>query len=130
MALVDLGTFPLNTGAPFIAYPPFTYDQNTAIGLGCIFTSTDFNNIFSSVELRTFLTPTGIPSFIESTKYPLDIINVIQVVLIPFSPLYFNSGTCSILARRIPTFRGAGDGTPVSLQLIYDDAVTVPSWRA
>lgn len=130
MAIVNLGNLDLVTGFPPIAYTAFPYDQNTAIGVGCLFSSADFGNIFSFVELRVSILSAGLPIFIDQTVYRLDIINVPQYVLIPFSPLYFGNGDCILLAQRRPVFRGGGDGTQVSLNLVYDDALTVPSWRA
>ena len=130
MAIVDLGNLNLVTGFPPVAYTAFPYDQNTAVGVGCIFSSSDFGNIFSFVRLRVSILSGSLPLFIDQTVYQLDIINVPQVVLIPFSPLYFGNGDCILLAERRPIFRGGGDGTQVSLNLLYDDALTVPSWRA
>lgn len=129
MAIVDLGTLNLETGFPPVAFAAFPYNATTAIGVGAIFTSADFNNIFSYVELRTTILSGTLPPFIENTVYRLDILSVIQIVLIPFSPLYFGNGNCIIIAERKPLFRGAGDGTQVSLNLLYEDTLTVPTWR-
>lgn len=129
MAIVNLGNLNIVTGFPPVAFTAFPYDQNTGVGIGCIFNSTDFGNIFSFVQIRVGISSGALPFFIDSVVYRLDIINVPQYILIPFSPLYFNSGNCTLLAERRPTFRGAGDGTQVSLTLLYDDALTVPTWR-
>lgn len=130
MAIVNLGNLDLVTGFPPVAYTAFPYDASSAYGIGAIFSSADFGNIFSYVELQVSIISGALPLFLDATIYRLEIINVPQIVLIPFSPLYFGSGDAILIARRRPTFRGAGDGTQVSLTLLYDDAITVPSWRA
>lgn len=130
MAIVDLGTQPLFVGGSPTAYAGFPYDATTAIGIGIVFSSPNFSNIFSRIQLRVSLISSGLPVFIDAQPYNIDVLNVIQIQLIPFSPLYFGNGTCILIAERIPFWRGAGDGTPLSMNLLYDDAVTVPSWRA
>ena len=129
MAIVNLGNLDLVTGFPPVAYTPFPYDATTAIGIGCIFSSSNFGNIFSFVQIRVGISAGTLPFFIDSVVYRLDIINVPQYILIPFSPLYFGNGTCTLIAERRPTFRGAGDGTQVSLNILYEDTLTVPTWR-
>ena len=130
MAIIDLGTNGLITGAGPVAYTAFTYDQNSAYGIGCIFTSANFNSIFSFVRIRALINVPGQPPFIEATNYDLQILNIIQLFLFPCSPLFRGNGTVQFFAERLPRWKGAGDGTNVSLQLLYDDAITVPSWRA
>lgn len=130
MAIVDLGTNILTTGGSPIGYTPFTYDQTLAYGIGVIFSSPNFNSIFSFVRVRALINVPGQPAFADVTNFDLQIVNVIQLFFFPASPLYRGSGTCTFFAERLPRWKGAGDGTSVSMQLLYDDAITVPSWRA
>ncbi len=130
MAIVDLGTNALATGTGPVAYTAFPYDQTLAYGIGAIFTSPNFNSIFSFVRIRAVINVPAQPAFADATNFDLSIENIIQLFFFPASPLYRGSGTVQFFAERLPRWKGAGDGTPVSLQLLYDDAITVPSWFA
>ena len=130
MAIVDLGTQPLSTGLTPVGYTAFTYDQTLAYGIGCIFSSANFNTIFSFVRIRAVINVPGQPAFTVADFYDLEILNFIQLILFPCSPLFRGNGTVQFFAERLPKWKGAGDGTSVSLQLLYDDAITTPSWRA
>lgn len=130
MAIVDLGTNILTTGTGPIGYTSFNYDQTLAYGIGVIFSSPNFNSIFSFVRVRALINVPGQPAFADVTNFDLQIVNVIQLFFFPASPLYRGNGTCTFFAERLPRWKGAGDGTSVSMQLLYDDAITVPSWRA
>lgn len=130
MAIVDLGTNALTTGSTPVGYTPFTYDQTLAYGIGCIFSSPNFNSIFSFIRVRAVINVPGQPAFADVTNFDLEILNIIQLFFFPASPLYRGNGTVQFFAQRLPRWKGAGDGTDVSLQLLYDDAITVPSWFA
>lgn len=129
MAIVDLGTLNLVVGGGPVAYAAFPYDATTAIGVGAIFSSPNFGSIFSYVEIRVGILSGSLPLFLNAEPIRLDVSSVIQVMFVPFSPLYFGNGNCILTAERIPFWRGAGDGTPLTLNLLYDDALTVPTWR-
>ena len=130
MAIVDLGTQTLTTGLNPVPYTPFAYDENLAYSIGVILTSSNFNQIFSYIRVRTLLQVPGFPAYSPIWCEEIEIIPVNQLFFFPASPLFFGSGTCQFFAERLPRWRGAGDATVCTMQLLYDDALTVPSWRA
>lgn len=130
MAIVSLGQFPLFTGQPPVSYTPFGYDENLAYAIGGVFTAPSFVQVFSYVNIRFKVSVSGQPDFETAPDLRVDIRPDVQLFYFPASPLFRGSGNCTIVAERIPVFRGGADGLPVEMSLFYDDAVTVPSWRA
>ena len=130
MAIVDLGTQNMVTGALPVAFTAFPYDQTQAYGIGCLFTSGDFNLIFSDIRLFAVITMPTFPTFYDSREIIIEINATPQLFMWAASPLFFGSGDVVFIAERRPRWRGAGDANPVTLQLLYDDAISVPSWRA
>lgn len=130
MAIVDLGTQNMVTGLNPVAFTPFAYDQTQAYGIGCLFTSGNFNLIFSDIRIFAVITMPSFPTFYDARPIIIEINAIPQLFFWAASPLFFGSGDVTFIAERRPRWRGAGDGTPVTLQLLYDDAITVPSWRA
>ena len=130
MAIVDLGTNNLTTGGAITVYTPFSYDQTLAYGIGIVLTSSNFNSIFSFIRIRALINVPGQPAFADIRNYDIQIVNIVQQFFFAASPLYRGNGTCTFTAQRLPRWKGAGDGTTVTMQLLYDDAITVPSWRA
>lgn len=129
MAIVSLGTNTVDTGTQPIIYAPFSYDSRRAYGIYVLCTSANFNSIFSFIRIRAQIEPNTLTPFIESTKYDFDIIPQLQFFFLPFSRLFDNDGDCTLLVTRPPRWKGGGDGTEVTVELSYDDAVDVPSWR-
>ena len=129
MAIVDLGTNALAVGSPPVSYLPFPYLITEAYGIGVVFSTPVFDNIFSFVRVRAQWEVTGLPPFFSADYYDLEVIAGIQIILIPASALYFANGTLTLFAQRRPFYTGAGDGPALTMQLLYDDAVTTPTWR-
>jgi hypothetical protein len=129
MAIVDLGTFDMITGALPVSFNSFPYRQNLAYGIKAIMTSADFNLIYSYLRLAPLITPNNSTSFLLDYNISLDILAVEQFFYFPASSLFERDGDVAFLAQRLPRWRGAGDSNPVTLQLIYDDSNTTQSWR-
>ena len=129
MAIIDLGTNALSVGQPPVAFTPFPYLITEAYGVGAVFSTPVFDSIFSFVRVRPQWQVTGLPPFFSADYYDLEVIAGIQIILIPASALYFANGTLTLFAQRRPFYAGAGDSPPLTLQLLYDDAVTTPTWR-
>ena len=100
MAIVDLGTNNLTTGGTFEVYTPFSYDQSLAYGVGIVFTSSNFNSIFSFVRIRALIDVPGQPVFADIRNYDIQIVNIVQQFFFAASPLYRGNGTCTFTAQR------------------------------
>lgn len=129
MAVVDLGTFVLNIGDNPVTYTAFPFVQTLGYGIGAIFTSPNFSNIVSFVRVRALFVVPGQPPVFWSEPLDLEVIPGIQLMLLPASSLYRGDGTIELTAERRSFWTGGGDGTPLTMQLLYDDAVTTPTWR-
>lgn len=129
MAIIDLGTNALQIGQPPVTYLPFPFLITEAYGIGVVFATPNFSTIFSFVRIRTEWSVAGLPPFFSSDYYDLEVIAGIQIILIPASALYFANGTLTLYAQRRSFYVGGGDGQPLTMQLLYDDAVTTPTWR-
>ena len=129
MAIVDLGTFALNIGDNPVAYIPFPFDQTQGYGVAAVFTSTDFDGIVSIVRVRPQFIVPGQPPVFQSEPYDLEVRPGIQLMFVPGSALYRGNGNIEMVAERVSFWTGGGDGIPLTMQLIYDDAITTPTWR-
>lgn len=129
MTIVSLGSLPVSTGTGFVTFNSFNYNQRRAYGIYLICTSSSFTSIFSFIRVRSLFAPNNASPFIESTKYDFDIIPEQQFFFLPCSRLFGADGDCTFLVERIPIWRGAGDGQPISVELSYDDDEDIPSWR-
>ncbi len=130
MAVVNLGIEDLNVGELPATYTPFPYDQNLAYAIGAVFQSPDFPNIFSYCEVTFEVTVNNQPVLQLAPKTRLEIFPEVQLFYFPASPLFRGNGTCQIQVERYSFYRGGVDTVPVQLSIFYDDAITVPSWRA
>lgn len=129
MAIVDLGTFNMVTGLSPVAFIPFRYRQNRAYALNVIMTSTDFDQIFSYVRIMPYVMPNNALPFLLNYVTELEIMQVNQLFYFPASTLFDQNGDVEFRAQRLPRWKGAGDATPMTLQLTYDDDITTGSWR-
>lgn len=129
MAIVSLGSFALFTGQPAVVYNPFNYDQTQAYAIGAVFTAPSFVQVFSYITIKYSIAVVGQPVFETAPTFRLDIEPEVQLFYFAASSLFRGNGTCQVVAERMPVFRGGADGLPVTMELLYDDAVTVPSWR-
>ena len=129
MAVINLGAFDIFTGQPPVEYTPFAYDQTQAYAIGAVFTATSFVEVFSYVNIKFKIEVAGQPAFETAPVTRVDIRPLVQLFYFPASSLFRGNGTCTVVAERIPVFRGGADGLNVNMALFYDDAVTVPSWR-
>ena len=129
MIIVDLGTFTLNVGDNPTMYTPFSFVQSQGYGVGAIFTTPNFSNILSFVRVRPRFIVPGQPPVFSADAYDLEVFPGIQLMLIPASTLYRGDGTIELFADRRSFWTGGGDGTPLSMQLLYDDDLSTPTWR-
>lgn len=129
MVVVNLGNFDIFTSQPAVQFLPFNYDQTLAYALAAIFTAPTFTGVYSYVIIRFKIAVPGQIEFELHSDTRLDIRSDPQLFYFPASSLFRGDGTCTVEAERIPVFRGGADGLPVNMTLLYDDAVTVPSWR-
>ena len=129
MAVINLGAFDIFTGQNEVEYTPFAYDQTQAYAIGAVFTAPSFEQVYSYVTIRFKVAVAGQPEFELAPATRVDIRPDVQLFYFPASSLFRGDGDCTIVAERIPVFRGGADGLPVNMSLFYDDAVTVPSWR-
>lgn len=130
MAIVNLGTRPLIVGSNPVVYDPFPFLRTQAYLFGCTFTIGNPNNIFSNVIIKTLIDIPGLPNFIGATVVEVDIVPVLSTFFYPFSPLYNGDGQAFILAERNSFQRGTAEAdSTVDLNIIYDNAVSTPTWR-
>ncbi len=130
MAIVDLGTRPLIVGNNPVVFDGFSFLRTEAYLFATTFTIANPNNIFSNVLIKTLIDIPGLPNFIGATAITIDIVPVLSTFFYPFSPLYNGDGEAFFFIERIPFIRGGAEAdSDVSLNIIYDDAVTVPTWR-
>lgn len=128
MAIVSLGTRDLFVGNLPVVFDPFNYNQRRAYRLELQLTSANFDNIFSRLLLYARITPNGEPVIFDSRKFLFDIVGDRQLFFYPLNRLVGGDGDLEFLAERVPVWRGAGDGEPVSLELFYDDNNDIQSW--
>jgi hypothetical protein len=129
MAIVDLGTFNMVTGALPVTFNSFSYNQNRAYAINVIMTSTDFNQVFSYIRIVPLVSPNGGVPFVLNDPQTLEIIPINQLFYFSASTLFDSNGTVEFRAERLPRWRGAGDARPMTLQLTYDDSLFTSSWR-
>ena len=130
MALVDLGTRSLQVGNVPSIYDPFPFLRTDAYLFGAVFNIQNLANIFSDITIRFLIDIPGLPDFLAPEPIRLEIVPVLSTFYYPFSPLFQGDGEASIIVERNSFIRGTGDADSlVSLNLFYDDAVTVPTWR-
>lgn len=128
MAIVDLGMQTLVTGALPVSYTPFPYNQRRAYALIARMTSPDFDLVYSYVRVSFLVIPDSDPNFLLADTKELEIIQADRMLFFAASRLYGSNGDVIISAQRLPRWRGAGDGRPMTLQFAYDDQLDVPSW--
>lgn len=129
MAVVDLGTRTLEVGSLPAVYDPFPYDETLAYGIGAIFASPDFDNIFSYAVVNFEIAVPSQPAFELQPSTQLEIKPGVKLFYFAASPLFRGNGTCTIIVERFSFYRGGVDTVPLTLQLLYDNAVTVATWR-
>lgn len=129
MAVVSLGKFELFTSQPAVQYNPFPYDQTQAYAIAAVFTAPSFVQIFSWIAIRYRIEVVGQSAFETEPAFRVDIRPLPQLFYFPASSLFRGDGDCIVEAERIPVFRGGADGLSVEMELFYDDAISVPSWR-
>ena len=130
MALIDLGTQPLVIGATPVLFTPFAYDFTQAYLIGGTFTASTFNSIFSNVRVDVIISPAPNLLFYHPEPTILTIRPGLLSFFVPMSQLFLASGTATIQAERLPFVRGGADSpTTITLNLFYEDTVSVPSWR-
>lgn len=130
MAIVNLGTRNLIIGDAPSVFDPFPFIRTEAYLFAATFTIANPANIFSDVTIKVFIDIPGLPDFLGAETVKLDIVSVLSTFYYPFSPLYQGDGQAFIIAERKSFIRGTAEAdSDVSLNLIYDDAITVPTWR-
>lgn len=129
MAIVDLGTISLVTGANPVAFAPFRYQRNRAYIINAIMTSINFDQVFSYVRIMPYIMPNNQLPFLLNEITELDIVQTNQSFYFAASTLFDQNGDVELRAQRLPRWRGAGDGSVMLLQLTYDDALDTGTWR-
>ena len=129
MAIVDLGTLDPRVGMGRMPFDPIPFVQSSAYGIGFNISVANESSIFSFLRVWFFVSVSGQPSFYDSDTFDIPIKNGIQLVKFPCSGLYRGDGTISPTIERIAFAAGAGDGQIITVNALYDDASTVPSWR-
>ena len=131
MAIVALGSLPMVVGALPSVFQPFNYDQNLAYSGFALFTVDNINNIFSRIQIRGLINIPGLPAYLADEIVELPITATPVSFYYPFSPLMLGNGSCTFIAERLSNIRGTAESdSAVTLSLFYEDAITVPSWRA
>lgn len=128
MAVVSLGTRELSVGALPSTFDSFDYNQRRAYRIELVFSSPDFENIFSTVRLRAMVDSSRNLPLLDANYYYIDILPMRQAFFYPFSRLFDGNGGVSFQAERLSIWRGGGCTESVTLELFYDDSTTVGSW--
>lgn len=128
MAIATLGVRDLFVGNLPVIFDPFPYNERRAYRLEVQFISSSFTNIFSTVVLQARINASGQPPILDNRKFTFDILSDRQIFFYPLNRLVDGNGDVTFMAERIPIWRGAGDGQPVSLELFYDDNLNIQSW--
>lgn len=129
MGIIDLGTQRLDIGGGAKGFTPIEFDDGKAYLVKGQFTVSEFNNIFSYIRVRAFLSISGQPPYWAASFVELDIVQEPFSFFYPFSSLYDGGGDARFFAERIPRAPGAGElGTVVDLNLFYDDGIETSTW--
>lgn len=130
MAVVNLGTETLIIGQNPVQFLPFPYDATQAYLIAGVFGVGDFSSIFSRARIRALLEPAPGLQFYHPDVQTLDILDGIVTFWLPMSPLFLGSGTVTLEAERLANrYGGADNQTAVTLNLLYEDTISVPTWR-
>lgn len=129
MAIVSLGTRNVVIGDSPVAFNSFAFNQQLAYILYVSFTSAGFQNIFSVVRVRPRVEVAGSPTAVVAPFEELEIIPAVQILYFPASRLFGGNGNVTYLVERVSRIYGGDDGTEVTMELLYNDSMNVPSWR-
>ena len=130
MVRVDLGTQILVTGNPPVSFTEFPYNISSAYLIFYQFTITNPGDLFSSVNLKVRIENPQLPNFFAPDTISLVIREGVFSFYFPASSLFQIDGNARIYAERISLRGGSADpNAQVSLNLLYNDEATTPTWR-
>lgn len=129
MAILNLGTRSPQVGATPVQFDPLIYNEKDAYIIYMTMTIANIDSVYSYVQIKPLISPTNEPSFYLAPYLDFEIRQERQSFYLPCSSLWSGNGTCVFELERIPFVAGFGDTISVDINLFYDNAVSVRSWR-
>ncbi len=128
MAIVNLGTRTIAVGGSPVVFTPFPFIRTRAYAVLFTITAAQPNLVFSELYVDLFLTLNIGVNIFYPTQYILDILRSPRILFFPMSPLLRSDGNITIGIERRNIIRGGGDGGDVTINCLYDDAGSQPTW--